>query len=224
VSPQPSQGRTGLIIATVIGLVLLLAGAGVGLWFLGSSGETEASTGSSSGSTDAAGSDTPDATPSTSDGATGSGAPERAARSLTAAFATLEKSHGTERFCDQAFAYGRGMVYFDQAECVDDWDGVFGHFTETERTEFSELTISSSALHAVDEDTLVVDWSEVNRTTPASAISDAFTDMGLGLVLQQTGSSDSWLIVGTVFKDEDELGTVPDTAREYLNSDGDKTV
>lgn len=221
--PSPPGGKVSLIIAMVIGLGLFLTSVGVSLWLLVTQAGKGTATASSPTSTSSTGPIGPDDAPSASDGTAGSGASEQAARSLTAAFAALETSHGTEQFCDQAFAYGQDMVYTDRAECVDDWDGVFGHFSESERSAFAELTIRSSVVHAVGEDTLVVDWSEVDATARRSMISEALTDMGLGLVLQRTDSSDSWKVIGTTF-DDGELGTVPGSARHYLIPDSEKSV
>jgi hypothetical protein len=214
--PPPRRGPVALIIAMSTALIMLIAMTGTGLWLIAAqTRETVSDTAAptSSGTTGPGGSPTP------SGGTERNGATEQAANTLTVAFSFLDTAGGTERFCDQAFAYGRDMVYLDRAECVQDWDGVFSHFPESERARFSTVTIPPSTLHQVDDDTLAVRWSEVDAATDRSAVSEALAEMELGLVLRRDTDPGSWTIIGTTM-DDDELGTVPDGARQHLVGPG----
>jgi hypothetical protein len=143
-----------------------------------------------------------------------------AAEDLTLAFAASEGETGLVDWCDGLFGYGSDMVFEDRESCLDTYTDWFGALSTSDRDRFAAVIVDDSSLTTIDEETLALRQSDLDRPDGDWSTYDDQDARELIFVIQPVGDQDGWRIVGVATEDF-SIGTVPDEAGELVTESED---
>jgi hypothetical protein len=204
VAPAPSKSNTGLIVAVVGALVLLLAGGGVGAWFLVKDDGSSSASGGSGGSGESG------------DGISGDPR-EEAAKDLQYSY-TLYSPSSVSSYCDSAFAFGEGMVFTSRSDCTERFS-IMESTSDDVLKDVQRITVSASDFHETQDGTLSILEDELFPAGSDLAVAAEQQPTHSVLVLKDISGNSEWRIIGIAMS-YSTTGTVPSDAEELMYKGG----